>query len=202
MVGRLWVNGVSFNQLTAAPAALRAHSLGPVLATPLAEDADRRPAVTSRRHLVTLGRITLSRASMWRRPSPTTSASTWSWPVRSGLATPQRRLPPHTPMTNPDLQFWRDHVAPLVDGRRVRWIGVAVGADRDALAATARASLIPIGWEEPGGTAVVESLAPRHAVVGFARGACPNSSSTAGRACSLHPGMPPRLGWPSPRSVT
>ena len=45
--------------------------------------------------------------------------------------------------------------------------------ERDGLVASARASLVPIDWEEPGGTAVVESLALGTPVVGFRRGCLP-----------------------------
>ena len=47
------------------------------------------------------------------------------------------------------------------------------GRDRDDLVATARAALFPLRWEEPGGTAVVESLALGTPVVGIARGCLP-----------------------------
>src|SRR3954451_4099322 len=57
--GSVWVNGVSFAQLTTAPAALRRHSVGHVhLATPLAVGADRRPLPRKDGHLVVLARIT------------------------------------------------------------------------------------------------------------------------------------------------
>jgi glycosyltransferase involved in cell wall biosynthesis len=74
---------------------------------------------------------------------------------------------------NPDVRFWREHVAPHVDGDRVRWIGTVTGSDRDDLVATARAALFPLRWEEPGGTAVVESLALGTPVIGIARGCLP-----------------------------
>jgi glycosyltransferase involved in cell wall biosynthesis len=74
---------------------------------------------------------------------------------------------------NPDVRYWREEVEPLVDGRRVRWAGTLVGDERDRLVATARASLVPIDWEEPGGTAVVESLALGTPIVGFRRGCLP-----------------------------
>ena len=54
-----------------------------------------------------------------------------------------------------------DEVRPLVDGDRVRWIGTVTGQKRDSLVASARAALFPLQWEEPGGTAIVEALAPR-----------------------------------------
>ncbi len=194
--GRVWVNGVSFNQLTAAPAALRAHSLGHVhLATPLAEDADRRPVVTPGRHLVTLGRITLVKGQH------VAAAIAHDLGVDLVLAgpvgpfhTPAALAAAHTDDPNPDVRYWHDQVAPLVDGRRVRWIGTAVGADRDALVATARASLFPIGWEEPGGTAVVESLALGTPVIGFARGCLPELVEHGRTGLLVAPGDAAALG--------
>jgi glycosyltransferase involved in cell wall biosynthesis len=47
------------------------------------------------------------------------------------------------------------------------------GRERDDLVATARASLFPLRWEEPGGTAVVESLALGTPVVATTRGCLP-----------------------------
>ncbi len=64
-------------------------------------------------------------------------------------------------------------MAPHVDGDRVRWVGTVAGRDRDELLAGARATLFPLRWEEPGGTAVVESLALGTPVVAIARGCLP-----------------------------
>jgi glycosyltransferase involved in cell wall biosynthesis len=74
---------------------------------------------------------------------------------------------------NPDVRYWREDVEPLVDGRRVRWVGTVAGAERDDLVATAAAALFPIDWDEPGGTAVVEALALGTPVVGYRRGCLP-----------------------------
>jgi glycosyltransferase involved in cell wall biosynthesis len=71
------------------------------------------------------------------------------------------------------VRYWHEHVAPLVDGQRVRWIGTVAGAQRDVLLASADAALFPITWDEPGGTAVVESLALGTPVIGFRRDCLP-----------------------------
>ena len=47
------------------------------------------------------------------------------------------------------------------------------GCERDHLVATARATLFPVCWDEPGGTAVTESLALGTPVVGYRRGCLP-----------------------------
>ncbi|MFK3985170.1 glycosyltransferase [Micromonospora sp. NPDC050397] len=173
---RVRVNGVSVAQLARAPEALRAHSVGHVhLATPLAVDAHRRAPVERGDHVVILGRINPGKgqdvgARLAQRAG-----------FRLVLAGPVG--PYHRPedlaaagdqaRQNPDVRFWYERVAPHVDGDRVRWVGTVAGRDRDDLVAGARATLFPLRWEEPGGTAVVESLALGTPVVATARGCLP-----------------------------
>jgi glycosyltransferase involved in cell wall biosynthesis len=173
--GSLWVNGVSFSQLTTAPAALRALSVGHVhLATPLAVGADRRPAVAKGEHLVVMGRLTPYKG---QAVAARVAHRTGTDLVLAGPVGPHHRPEeldgPGSAEDNPDVRYWREEVEPLVDGRRVRWVGTVAGEERDALVASARASLVPVDWEEPGGTAVVESLALGTPVVGFRRGCLP-----------------------------
>lgn len=165
-----WVNGVSFNQLTHAPPALRARAVGHVhLATPLAVDADRRAAPAKRDHLVLLGRITPGKGQH--------TAARLAHAIGRDLVLAGPVGPHHGPEVPPgdcpDVRYWHEQVAPLVDGRRVRWVGNVGGAERDELVGTAAAALFPIDWEEPGGTAVVESLSLGTPAVGFARGCLP-----------------------------
>jgi glycosyltransferase involved in cell wall biosynthesis len=176
--GRVRVNGVSAAQLARAPAALRALSVGHVhLATPLAEGADRRPATAKGRHVVVLGRINAGKGQdLAARLAHTVGFDL----ILAGPVGPYHRpadlaaaLADPTAAQNPDVAFWRDRVAPHVDGDRVRWIGTVTGRDRDELLATARAALFPLRWEEPGGTAVVESLSLGTPVIGIARGCLP-----------------------------
>ena len=172
---RVRVNGVSASQLARAPAALREHSVGHVhLATPLAVDADRRPPVPRGDHLVILGRITPGKGQdLGARLAHEVGFDL----VLAGPVGPYHRpedlAAAGTGEQNPDVLFWRERVAPLVDGVRVRWVGTVAGADRDDLVAGARASLFPLRWEEPGGTAVVESLALGTPVVATSRGCLP-----------------------------
>ena len=173
--GSLFVNGVSFAQLTTAPPALRALSVGHVhLSTPLAVDAERRPGVTKGDHLVLLGRVTRYKGqAVAARMAHRTGAEV----VLAGPVGPHHRpeelAGPAVDEDNPDVRYFREEVEPLIDGRRVRWVGTVAGEERDNLVAAARASLVPIDWEEPGGTAVVESLALGTPVVGFRRGCLP-----------------------------
>jgi glycosyltransferase involved in cell wall biosynthesis len=173
---RVRVNGVSANQLTHAPAALRAHAVGHVhLATPLADGADRRTPVEKSPYAVVLGRINPGKGQdLAARLAHETGFDL----VLAGPVGPYHRpedLAAAGPAAdqNPDVRFWRERVAPHVDGGRVRWVGTVTGQDRDDLVAGARAALFPLRWEEPGGTAVVESLALGTPVIGIARGCLP-----------------------------
>jgi glycosyltransferase involved in cell wall biosynthesis len=167
------VNGVSADQLSHAPEALRRHSVGHVhLATPLAVGADRRPAVGKEAYAVVLGRITPGKGQ--------DLAARLAHRKGFDLILAGPVGPCHNPEDlaaadphNPDVAFWREKVAPHVDGARVRWVGSVMGKARDELVAGARVALFPLRWNEPGGTAVVESLALGTPVAGIARGCLP-----------------------------
>ncbi len=172
---RFHVNGVSAAQLQRAPERLRHHSLGHVhLATPLAQDATRRPAPGKKNHLVLVARITPKKG----QHIAARLAQQFGWQlVLAGpvgpYTTPERLdADPHADRYA-DVRYWRKAVAPHVDGVQVRWIGNVTGMERDHYVATARATLFPVCWDEPGGTAVIESLALGTPVVGFRRGCLP-----------------------------
>jgi glycosyltransferase involved in cell wall biosynthesis len=188
--GRVFVNGVSANQLAHAPAALQAHSLGWVhLATPLAVGADRRPPEPKGDHFVVLGRITPGKGQH--------IAARLAHEVGFDLVLAGPVGPHHHPADlaaatadpetarNPDVRYWTEEVSPHVDGVRVRWVGTLTGAARDQLVARARGALFPLHWDEPGGTAVVESLALGTPVIGVARGCLPElvDSGLTGLLC-------------------
>lgn len=171
--GRVWVNGVSADQLRWAPAALRAHAIGHVhLATPLACGAVHRRRRDKQPYAVVLGRITPGKGQ--------DLAARLAHAAGFDLILAGPVGPCHDPAEidaadpqNPDVAFWREHVAPHVDGVRVRWVGTIAGHARDDLVASARVALFPLRWNEPGGTAVVEALALGTPVVGIARGCLP-----------------------------
>jgi glycosyltransferase involved in cell wall biosynthesis len=75
---------------------------------------------------------------------------------------------------HPDVEFFRDLVAPHLDGVGARWVGGVSGEAKERLLRSARALLTPIRWAEPGGTAVVEALARGVPVVGTPLGALPS----------------------------
>ncbi|WP_416905089.1 glycosyltransferase [Micromonospora echinospora] len=173
---RVRVNGVSAAQLARAPQALRDHSVGHVhLATPLAVDAHRRPRPLKGDHVVVLGRINPGKG----QDVAARLAHRYAFPlVLAGPVGPYHRpedlgAAGDEARQNPDVRFFLDEVAPHVDGDRVRWVGTVAGRDRDDLVASARSALFPLRWEEPGGTAVVESLALGTPVVATARGCLP-----------------------------
>ncbi|MDG4797368.1 glycosyltransferase [Micromonospora sp. WMMD1082] len=173
---RIRVNGVSAAQLARAPRALREHAVGHVhLATPLAEEALRRPRPTKGGYVLVLGRINPGKGQdvavrLARRVGfPLVLAGPvgpYHRPAELAAAGDEARQ-------NPDVRYFHDEVAPHLDGDRVRWLGTVAGRDRDTLLAGARATLFPLRWEEPGGTAVVESLALGTPVVAIARGCLP-----------------------------
>ncbi|MET8911961.1 glycosyltransferase [Micromonospora sp. NPDC004551] len=173
---RVRVNGVSAAQLARAPRALQEHSVGHVhLSTPLAVGADRRPPVEKGEHVVILGRINPGKG----QDLGARLARQVGFPlVLAGPVGPYHRpedlaAAGDEARQNPDVRFFYDRVAPHVDGDLVRWVGTVAGQERDDLVAGARASLFPLRWEEPGGTAVVESLALGTPVVATARGCLP-----------------------------
>ncbi|GAB3003069.1 glycosyltransferase [Amycolatopsis acidiphila] len=175
--GRLFVNGVSAAQLARAPAALRAHSVGHVhLATPLAY---RRGAAAEKgRYAVVLGRITAGKgqhiaARLAHRVGMDVVLAGPVGPYDQPAALDPALAGDADAVRNPDVRYWRDQVQPLVDGDRVRWLGSVGAAERDDLLARAAVSLFPLQWEEPGGTAVVESLALGTPVAGYRRGCLP-----------------------------
>ncbi|MCI4061044.1 glycosyltransferase [Micromonospora sp. R77] len=173
---RVRVNGVSASQLARAPRALRDHSVGHVhLSTPLAVGADRRPRVDKGDYMIILGRINPGKG----QDVGARLARQVGFPlVLAGPVGPYHRpedlaAAGDEARQNPDVRFFYDHVAPHIDGDLVRWVGTVAGQERDDLLAGARASLFPLRWEEPGGTAVVESLALGTPVVATARGCLP-----------------------------
>jgi glycosyltransferase involved in cell wall biosynthesis len=169
------VNGVSAEQLRHAPEGLRQHSLGHVhLATPLAHHATRRPAPAKSGHLVLVARI--NRRKGQHIAARLAQRCGWelvlAGPIGPYTAPEELAAAPDADRYA-DVRYWREEVAPYIDGDQVRWIGNVEGVERDHLVATARATLFPVCWDEPGGTAVTESLALGTPVVGYRRGCLP-----------------------------
>jgi glycosyltransferase involved in cell wall biosynthesis len=151
---RFYVNGVSAAQLRRAPVRLLHHSLGHVhLATPLAHDATRRLAPGKENHLVLVARITPKKGQ--HIAARLAQRVGWQLVLAGPVGpynTPERLGADPNADRYADVRYWRDAVSPHVDGNQVRWIGNATGFERDHLVATARATLFPVCWNEPGVT--------------------------------------------------
>ncbi|MEO6420287.1 MAG: glycosyltransferase family 4 protein [Polyangiaceae bacterium] len=76
---------------------------------------------------------------------------------------------------HPDgLKYFERKVKPrLADTRRVEWLGEAPVSVKTELLRAANALLFPLGWEEPFGLVMIESMLVGTPVIAFARGSAP-----------------------------
>lgn len=72
-----------------------------------------------------------------------------------------------------DLQYYRDVVAPLLEGGDVEFLGEICDAEKPAFLSGARALLFPIAWPEPFGLVMIEAMACGCPVIAFRRGSVP-----------------------------
>ncbi|WGW12146.1 glycosyltransferase [Saxibacter everestensis] len=174
--GRIGFAAVSQSQLDRAPAALRAQTLGVV---PLAVPPHQALDIERGEHAIVLARITRDKGQdvaarvCLRAGVPLILAG----PV-AGVNDPEelnRRVADGDTAlaSHPDVRFYFDHVAPLIDDDRVRWVGGVSGTAKERLLQSARLMLTPNQWAEPGATGVVEALARGVPVVGTPRGVLP-----------------------------
>jgi glycosyltransferase involved in cell wall biosynthesis len=70
--------------------------------------------------------------------------------------------------------FWRDEVAPHIDGEMIRYVGAVGDVEKNALLGRAAALLMLVTLEEPFGIVMAEALACGTPVIGFRRGAVPD----------------------------
>ena len=178
--GRVFFAGVSSSQLAGAPARLRRQVLGSVpLSVPVPDEpplprSDRADFVLLLARLCALKGVDTALRTCRDAGLPLVLAGPVAgMPDAAALAA--ALADPHHPVhTHPDLPWFTEHVQPFLDGERARWIGSVAGPEKDRLVREARALLFPIRWEEPGGTAVCESLAAGTPVVAMARGCLPS----------------------------
>jgi glycosyltransferase involved in cell wall biosynthesis len=69
--------------------------------------------------------------------------------------------------------FFEREVAPLIDGKMVRFVGEVSGAQKRSLFSRAAGLLMPIRWEEPFGMVMIEALVCGTPVIAFTEGAAP-----------------------------
>lgn len=72
-----------------------------------------------------------------------------------------------------DHPYFREKIAPHIDGENVRYLGNVGPADRDRILGHAIALLHPISFEEPFGLSVAESMMTGTPVIAFNRGSMP-----------------------------
>jgi glycosyltransferase involved in cell wall biosynthesis len=175
--GRVFFAGVSQSQLQRAPAPLRRQTLGVV---PLAVPPAGPRRVAQERYALVLARITRDKgqdiaARVCRRAGhPLVLAGPVAGVNDPGVLATRLAAPTDPLHLHPDVAYWRDEVAPHVDGDLVRWVGGVGGTRKEELLQAARVLLTPIRWAEPGATAVVEALSRGIPVVGTRLGVLPS----------------------------
>jgi glycosyltransferase involved in cell wall biosynthesis len=76
-------------------------------------------------------------------------------------------------LAGPANEYFEQHVAPLVDGREVQYVGYVSGREREQLLGGARALLYPLQEPEPFGLVQVEAMLCGTPVVASSIGAAP-----------------------------
>ena len=175
--GRVFFAGVSQSQIDRAPAALRLQTIG---AVPLAVPAALPVDVARGSYALVLARVTRDKGQdiAARVAHLSGHPVVLAGPV-AGIGDPAelaaRLADPSDPVqAHPDAAYWRDEVAPLVDGDLVRWVGGVSGLEKERWLQGARVLFTPIRWAEPGATSVVEALGRGVPVVGTPLGVLPS----------------------------
>lgn len=71
------------------------------------------------------------------------------------------------------LDYWEQAIKPQIDDKQVIYLGEVSGPDRLEFYQKAKATLVPITWEEPFGLVLIESMAVGTPVIAFGRGSVP-----------------------------
>lgn len=70
-------------------------------------------------------------------------------------------------------QYFREQVAPYVDGEQIQYIGPVDDQQKNKILGNAAAFLMPILWDEPFGIVMAEAMACGTPVIGLRRGSVP-----------------------------
>jgi glycosyltransferase involved in cell wall biosynthesis len=74
------------------------------------------------------------------------------------------------PQNASEQAYFREHIEPLIDGDRVRWLGPVNHQQKSEFLSRAAALLFPIQWEEPFGLVMIEAMACGTPVIAHRRG--------------------------------
>ena len=74
------------------------------------------------------------------------------------------------PQNANEQAYFREHIEPLIDGDRVRWIGPVNHQQKSDFLGRAAALLFPIQWDEPFGLVMIEAMACGTPVIAHRRG--------------------------------
>jgi glycosyltransferase involved in cell wall biosynthesis len=173
--GRVFFNGVSETQLADAPPNLLAQTLGAV-PLPVAV-GDYEVSTAKDDYFLTLARCTYTKGldTAARLCKELGRRLIMAGPV-GGVPSPealdQRLTDPNSGIAEyADVKYYLDAVRTYEDGENITWIGSVDGSAKLDLLRRASALLMPIRWNEPGGTAAIEALACGTPVVALRRGA-------------------------------
>ena len=69
-----------------------------------------------------------------------------------------------------DSEFWKNKIAPFIDDKKIRYMGMVPRQELLQYMSKAKALLMPIRWEEPFGLVVVEAMATGTPSIAFPNG--------------------------------
>lgn len=77
------------------------------------------------------------------------------------------------PTTADNIEFFKKHVEPLIDGKQIKYIGAVNDPQKNEILGKCKALLFPISSEEAFGLVMIEAMACGTPVIGYNRAAVP-----------------------------